>query len=593
MRKTKKLVTTLLVPSVIATAVLSGCGGSGSNDATTTAATTKAPAATTAAAGDATTAAEPAGPWELLESLGNKEGDPLVTPRSSYITYPVDASEATQTLKYWMPLPGNVSKNSPTVNETEWARIWSEQTGIQVEFVHPTQGSENEEFGVLIASGTLPDIIEWEWTSSYTGGPAAAEKEGVLIILDEYISEYGAAADVWQYLQDNPTVNREVKNDEGSYYCFPFIRGDKYLQCTSGPLYRADLLEKAGYTGELVTIDDWTNALTALKEYGVEKPLAFQDQNYLMNFSLNAYEVRNAMYVEHGTQTVKNGAMEEGYKNWIIQQRAWMDAGLLDSEVMTKIGKETLNNYMMTGTAAATYGAGGGYMGTYLTTAAKDPATYGEDFNVEAANFPVLNKGDVVKYGGASYDYATTSKASASITADCENPELAAKFLNWCYSEKGHDMINFGEEGVSFNYVDGEPIYTDEVMKNPNGLTVAVAMAHWGRGNMSGAFVQDPGYITQYYETDQQKRALAMWNDESDSQPSLIPPITMTEEESKEYSVLNGQVDTYITEMRAKFITGEADVEAEWDTYVQTLKDLGIERMIELQQAALDRYNAR
>ncbi len=592
MRKTKKLVTTLLIPSVIASTVLSGCGGNNGTDATTAAPTTAANNATTAAA-DATSATEAAGPWELLESLGKKEGDELTTPRSNYVVYPVDASEATQTLKYWLPLPSNVSKNSASCNETEWARLWSEKTGIDVEFVHPTQGSENEEFGVLIASGTLPDIIEWEWTSSYTGGPSAAAKEGVLTILDDYISEYGPAADLWQYLQDNPTVDREVKNDDGSYYCFPFIRGNKYLQCTSGPLYRADLLEKAGYTGKLETIADWTAALTALKESGVEKPLAFQDQNYLMNFGMNAYSIRPGMYIDDKTGEVKNGFMEEGYKAWVLQMNEWMDAGLLDSEVMTKIGRTTLDNQMMTGVSAVTYGAGGGYMGTYLTTAAADPATYGEDFDIQAANFPVLNDGDVVMYGGASYDYATTSKASAVITEDCKNPELAAKFLNYCYSQDGHITINFGEEGKSYTMVDGVPTYTDEVMANPNGLSVAVAMAHWGRGNMSGAFVQDPNYIIQYYATQQQKDALAMWNDESDSQKTLIPPITLTEEESKRFTVLNGQVDTYISEQRTKFITGEADIEAEWDTYVQTLKDLGIEEMITLYQTALDRYNAR
>ena len=137
------------------------------------------------------------------------------------------------------------------------------------------------------------------------------------------------------------------------------------------------------------------------------------------------------------------------------------------------------------------------------------------------------------------------------------------------------------------------PTYTDEVMKNPNGLSVAVAMAHWGRGNMSGAFVQDPNYIIQYYETEQQKEALALWNDESDSQKTLIPPITLTEEESKRFAVLNGQVDTYISEQRTKFITGEADVQAEWDNYIQTLKTLGMDEMISIYQAALERYNAR
>ena len=590
MRKTKKLVTTLLIPFVIATTVLSGCGGNGGNTQTTTpASTTASSGGSTTAAGD-TTQAPSDTPWELLDA---KTEEGLTVPRSNYLTYPVDSSEATQTLKYWLPLPSNVSKNSPTCNETEWARLWSEQTGIKVEFVHPTQGSETEEFGVLIASGTLPDIIEWEWTTSYTGGPSAAAKEGVLTILDEYISEYGVAADLWQYLQDNPIVDREVKNDDGSYYCFPFIRGDKYLQCTSGPLYRADLLKKAGYEGKLETIADWTAALTALKENGVEKPLAFQDQNYLMNFGMNAYSIRPGMMIDDKTGEVKNGYMEEGYKQWVMQMNEWMNAGLLDSEVMTKIGRSTMDSQILTGVSAATYGAGGGYLGTYLTTAKADPATYGEDFDVRAANFPVLNEGDVVMYGGASYDYATTSKASAVITEDCKVPELAAKFLNYCYSQNGHRMINFGEEGVSFTMVNDLPTYTDEVMKNPNGLSVAVAMAHWGRGNMSGAFVQDPNYIIQYYETEQQKEALALWNDESDSQKTLIPPITLTEEESKRFAVLNGQVDTYISEQRTKFITGEADVQAEWDNYIQTLKTLGMDEMISIYQAALERYNAR
>ena len=594
MRKTKKLVTTLLIPSVIASTILSGCGGNNSQNPTTT-----APAPTTTASGGSsdnqtTTVADASNaPWELLDSLNKKEGDALTTPRSNYLTYPVDSSEATQTLRYWMELPGNVSKNSASCNDTEWARLWQEATGIKIEFIHPTQGSAQEEFGVLIASGTLPDVIEWEWTSSYTGGPAAAAKEGVLTILDDYIKPDGLAADLWQYLQDNPIIDREIKNDDGNYYCFPFIRGDKYLQTTSGPLYRADILKKAGYEGELVTIADWTAALKAAKEYGVAKPLAFQDANYLMNFAISAYGIRNAMYVDAETGKVKNGAMEEGYKQWILQMNEWMDAGLLDSEVMTKVGRSVIDSQILTGATLATYGAGGGYLGTYLTTAKADPATYGEDFDVRAANFPVLNKGDVVMYGGGSSDYATTSKAHAVITEDCKVPELAVKLLNFNYSEKGHRLINFGEEGKSYTLVNGVPTYTDEVMKNPNGLSVAVAMAHWGRGNMNGPFVQDPNYIIQYYETEQQKEALSIWNDETDNQKTCIPPVTLTEEESKRYTVLNGQIDTYITEQRTKFITGEADVEAEWDNYIATLKSLGMEEMISIQQAAVDRYNAR
>ena len=100
MRKTKKLVTTLLIPSVIATTVLSGCGGNGGNTQTTTpASTTASSGGSTTAAGD-TTQAPSDTPWELLDA---KTEEGLTVPRSNYLTYPVDSSEATQTLKYWLP----------------------------------------------------------------------------------------------------------------------------------------------------------------------------------------------------------------------------------------------------------------------------------------------------------------------------------------------------------------------------------------------------------------------------------------------------------------------------------------------------------
>ena len=531
--------------------------------------------------------------WELLEPRNAKVGDPVTMPRSQYITYPVDISKAEGiTLEYWMPLPSNVSKNSATVNETEWARLWQEATGIKVKFIHPTQGSEDEEFSVMIASNKLPDIIEWEWTTSYTGGPSAAEQEGVLIYLDDYITSSGMAADLWQFLQDNPIIDREVKNDDGNYYCFPFIRGSKYLQCTSGLFYRADLMKAAGYDKSPVTVADWTEAMEALKAYGVEDPMIYQNIDALQNGTMSAYGIRPGMYIDPDSGKVKYGFLEEAYKEWMLQMNAWVKAGLLDSDVLTS-DRSTVESKLLTGKAAATYGPGGGMLGSLLTTAKSEPDTYGKDFDLRAAEFLKMNANDPLLFGGASYDYATTSKASAVVTADCKYPDLAVAFLNYSYTKSGHNTINFGEEGVSYTLVDNVPTYTDEVMKNPNGLTVAVAMAHWGRGNMSGAFVQDPNYILQYYESQQQKEALSIWNDTNESQKTLIPPITLTEEESNRYAILNAQVDTYVKEKRASFFTGESNISTEWDDYVKNLKAIGIEEMISIYQAALDRYNAR
>lgn len=526
--------------------------------------------------------------YEMLESLNKKVGDPLSLPRSNYVSYPFEASEETLTIwmEYWS------SDAAASANETSWAKQWQEMTGIKVEFIQPTEGSSSEEFSTMIASGSLPDIIVWEWTNNYTGGPSAAEAEGVLITLDDYISPEGTAADLWQYLQDNPTVDKEVKNDDGHYYCFPFIRGDKYLQCTTGPIYRADLLEAAGYTGSLETLDDWEAALTALKDYGVEKPLVMQSMEYLLRFAGSAYNLRAGMYVDAQTGTVKNGYAEESYKELMLRLNDWVDKGLLDADVLT-CDKNTAMGYLLNDIGAVTIGAGGSYLGSILKSVESDPAAYKEGFAMASATFPVGEKGDTVLYGGASYDYATTSMASAVITADCKNPELAAAFLNFCYSQKGHYAINYGEEGVAYTMQDGVPTYTDEVMKNQNGWSVSTAMTYYGLANGCGPFIQDADYIFQYYETEEQKTALRTWNDGNESQKTLIPPITLTEDESKRYSVLSAQVNTFVSEYTAKFFTQELDINAEWDKYVQQLNEMGMAEMTEIYQAALDRYNAR
>ena len=41
--------------------------------------------------------------------------------------------------------------------------------------------------------------------------------------------------------------------------------------------------------------------------------------------------------------------------------------------------------------------------------------------------------------------------------------------------------------------------------------------------------------------------------------------------------------------MYTAFITGEYDIDGYWDTYVDTLKNMKVERLLEIEQAAYDR----
>lgn len=99
-----------------------------------------------------------------------------------------DKPFAGTTLTWYTTLNGNVSDNFANLGDTPWAKYVEEQTGITIEFQHPTQGSEAEEFAVMLASGEYPDIIEYTWTT-YSGGAGAAINDGVIISLDDYMAD--------------------------------------------------------------------------------------------------------------------------------------------------------------------------------------------------------------------------------------------------------------------------------------------------------------------------------------------------------------------------------------------------------------------
>ena len=602
----KKKFLSVATASVLAVSMLAGCGGDdGSNASSST-----PPSSDAGSTAQSSTPADSSAPADdsngLLPALSEAEqGKPshLTTPRSNYVEYPY-ADGAGVKLTYWMAVPSNVMNNPDTadsVQMTQWAQLWQEKTGIEIEFQGPTSDTDTA-FNLMTSSTTLPDIIEWEWTSSYTGGPAAAEDNGVLIWLDDYITPDGPGADLWQYLQDNPTLDQAVKTDDGHYYCFPFTRGDAYLQTTSGPIVRKDIIEAAGFSlDDMVTIDDWTEVLTAVKDQGLanddgtgmSRIITTGSWANLEQLCLSAYNVRSGMYVDYETGTVKYGNIEEGYKEWLRQMRAWVEAGILDPDITSNTNTERQQR-MLGGNAVITYGAGGGQIGTWNTTAWKEPATYGETFELTGVQFPVLKEGDEIHYAGGSTDYATGSKAHAVVTADCEHPEVAVAFLSYCYSQQGHEVINFGVEGEDYTKnADGTITYGDWIMENPDGLSIAVAMANKGRANMSGAFVQDTNYIIAYWATEQQQRALHMWNDETDVAMTIMPPVTLTEQESSDYRRIMADITTAANEYRTKVFTGESDIDATWDGFVDQLKGMGIDDAIALEQAALDRFNAR
>lgn len=108
---------------------------------------------------------------------------------------------------------------------------------------------------------------------------------------------------------------------------------------------------------------------------------------------------------------------------------------------------------------------------------------------------------------------------------------------------------------------------------------------------MVGPLIQDKRYLEQYYELPEQKEAVELWSESAENDINM-PPITLNARESEEFNAIMSDLDTYYDETVIRFIMGEEPLD-NFDEFVATLQGMGIERAIELQQSALDRYIAR
>ena len=193
-------------------------------------------------------------------------------------------------------------------------------------------------------------------------------------------------------------------------------------------------------------------------------------------------------------------------------------------------------------------------------------------------------------------------------TTACDDIEGACRYLDFGYSEEGKEMFNYGKEGVSFNYInyqdmnspvdlsafgDKFPRWSDAILADPDHA-VAEACSLYIRAHSSGPFPQDEGYLVQFMKYADQLKTIDVWVGSSDFSGSLMPRLYFTTEESEELASLETDIDTYKDETITKFLTGVSDLNDDtWADFQNGLKAMGIERCLEIRNAAVQRAYER
>jgi putative aldouronate transport system substrate-binding protein len=391
-------------------------------------------------------------------------------------------------------------------------------------------------------------------------------------------------------LEEVPSRLTDVTTDEGYIAVAAQLLSDDYMP-NAGMVIRQDYLDAVGMESP-VTYDQWEEVLTAFKtELNVESPLnipstaAFFGDYIGAGFGVSTSGL--GIYVVDGV--VHAGAIEDGYRQWVELLHDWYSEGLIYKDFYSEDSMQTYpdTSRVLSGEIGIWF-VDVDTMAEYAINAAEANSP---DFHVVGVADPVQNEGDVNhlrKYSDADANLVNTGNGIVVTTA-CKNPELAAMWLDAHYSPEGSLIVNYGGiEGETYNYdSDGKPVMTDLIVNNPD-LAFNKALSFYCAKNYVGYYEYQR---VSSIHTEDQLQATAVWA-LADSAYGYPVNANMTADEATEYAQYSSDLETYISEHIVKFIIGAEDL-SNYESFQQELRNMGIERLVELKQAAYDRYISR
>lgn len=478
------------------------------------------------------------------------------------------AEEERPTLTMWSTWRCNEQVSDP--GDTAFYQAIEEACNVNLEFVDSSGGKDS--LSILMGTDDLPDII-YEWDGNVPGGVQKALADGSILALND-LMDSGYLPNFKSYLESDPEVDKLCRNDDGLYAWTPMIRLADSPLVFSGNMIRQDWLDELGLEVPS-TIDEMEQVLLAFKEKkGCDAGYSVAYKDY--SKFVMSYGICENFYVEN--DEVKYGFIEPSYKDFLTTFNRWYGNGILDPDAFAQ-DIDAFYAKIASEKTGFVWGNTGGELGKIETMKADN-----QDMNFVPIPYPTLNEGDDFPVDVSNY---RVSNVGMMIAATCENPEAAARVLDYVYGEEGHMLANFGQEGISYEMKDGEPVFTDLVTNNPDGLSIQQALSFYA-GSNNKPFLCDRRMMMQTYALQVQKDSLDAWSTPN-AKIKQMPPVTMTAEEAQEFNQIMTDINTYTDEMKLKFIMGTESLD-NYTVFVENIGKMNIERAIELQQTAYDRY---
>ena len=443
-------------------------------------------------------------------------------------------------------------------------------------------------------SMNVSDVNEW-------GG------EGYFLDLSQYMD---LMPNLKAYFDQYPELEAYCTTSDGHIYGLPKLKVDMTDRLTRSFINK-QWLDNLGLSVP-TSIDEYYDVLVAFKEQDAngngdpddEIPLLFTSDSggytALEKTLLDAYGIftTDPNYVLQADESgkVELANINDTYKEYLKFMHRLYAEGLMEQEAFTITGDEITTKQQ--GDVYGSFGCGS----APFVMANKD-ISYD-------ANWMALSgmSSELHPKREASIASPVQNSILVAVNGNTEYPEALARFIDYFYTEEGMLSATKGYDGVTFDMVQDDLLGTEvPEMRIPDGYTSGEEFRYKGailnealnlvekNIDRQAMFESDrevlekPEFVEKYGWA---ARVIDAFKSDDVTGVEAYPVVSYTSDEVEERGAVYKDITTYLKQARAQFITGELDLDKDWDTYVNTLNQMNLGRLLEIEQAAYDAYAA-
>ncbi|MFH5182150.1 ABC transporter substrate-binding protein [Paenibacillus sp. TAB 01] len=484
-------------------------------------------------------------------------------------------------------------ENFDTNGYTKWLE---DKTNIHVDWKVLDEKNFQEQLNLVLASGDLPDVI-----MNLDVSPEQQMiygDQGVFVSFTDLIDKYGD--NTKKIFQDMPEAKSAVTAPGNKIYSLPYINDCYHCSLDYKMYVYKPWLDKLGLK-EPTNLDEFEQMLKAFKEKDPngngkadEIPLvgSTNQKSQLDVFLMNSFiydDGNKRMLVQNGKVDVVYNKPE--WKEGLTYMNKLFKQGLIAAQSFTQ-DKDSLKKIAENPDIAV-----GGAIPAHSPsdiTIVEGPSGRWLEYQPIA---PLKGPKGYQKATWLAYDKIRLGQFI--MTNANKYPEATMRWADTMYEFEAQLHSNFGNEGSSWEKAkpgdvgrDGDPAKYRLLI--PFGRVQNESWAQFGLNYRTDkdyyagqAVLKQPDKEKMYYDITKKN-----YEPYKPDIGEVLPPLYFPPTDAQQLADLDKTINDYVKTMTARFVIGDADINKEWDTYVQTLEKMNLKAYVGIYQKAIDAKNS-